>query len=81
MNEAMNDGSLKKFFKFMCVACTFSALTTDLSNMSMIDIVNRLFLTFMYNFIVGIWGGMAWMFGSDLYLFLKKNTKNEQSWI
>lgn len=70
--------SLQTFFRYMALGYVISSLKTDLSNRPLIDIVKDLFLIFWYNFTVGIWVGLAFMFGTDLYLYLKKNTLNEQ---
>lgn len=59
----------------MAVVAIISALKTDLSNTEMFDIVKQVSLTFMFNIIVGIPGGLSWMFGTDLYGYLKKLAK------
>lgn len=65
----------------MVVGFVISALKIDLIGVPLINIVETLFYTFMYNFICGIWVGLAGMFGIDLYAFIKKNGTNERlSW-
>lgn len=76
----MGDKGLSTFFKYMVLGFLISSVKTNLSNVPLIDIVKTLLLTFMYNFIIGIWVGLAWMFGTDLYLYLKKNIRDEQYW-
>jgi hypothetical protein len=73
--------SLNTFFKYMLVGFVISSVKVDLSGVPLIKIVETLFFTFMYNFIVGIWVGLAGMFGIDLYAFIKKNGTHERySW-
>jgi hypothetical protein len=73
--------SLSTFFRYMCVGFIISSIKIDLSGVPLINIVETLFYTFMYNFVVGIWVGLAGMFGIDLYAFIKKNGTDERySW-
>jgi hypothetical protein len=73
--------SLNTFFKYMLVGFVISSVKVDLSGVPLIKIVETLFFTFMYNFIVGIWVGLAGMFGIDLYALIKKNGTDERySW-
>lgn len=76
----MGDKGLSTFFRYMILGFLISSVKTNLSNVPLINIVKTLLLTFMYNFIIGIWVGLAWMFGTDLYLYLKKNIRDEQYW-
>jgi hypothetical protein len=73
--------SLRTFFRYMAIGFVVSSVKVSLSGVPLINIVETLFYTFMYNFVVGIWVGLAGMFGIDLYTYLKKNGSNEQySW-
>jgi hypothetical protein len=73
--------SLNTFFRYMAIGFAVSSVKVSLSGVPLINIVETLFYTFMYNFVVGIWVGLAGMFGTDLYTYLKKNGSNEQySW-
>lgn len=76
----MEEKGLRTFFRYMILGFLISSVKTNLYNVPLRDIVKTLFLTFMYNFIIGIWVGLAWMFGTDLYLYLKKNIRDEQYW-
>ena len=69
---------MRNFFKYLMLGFLLSSLNINLTQMSWIDIVRTSSLTFVYNFIVGIPTGLAIMFGMDLYVYLKKNTSNEQ---
>lgn len=72
------DKSLRTFFRYMLIGFVVSSIRSDISHVPLIAVVKTLFLTFMYNFIVGIWFGLTAMFGMDLYEFLKKKLRNEQ---
>ena len=61
----------------MIAGFTLSSIKAKVIGVPALEVMNNLFITFMYNFIVGIWVGMAAMFGTDLYYFIKKNLKNE----
>ena len=50
--------------------------------MDALQIVSTLFLTFMFNIIIGIWAGLTfifWNLGQELYFIIKKK-KNERYW-
>ena len=65
----------------MIIGFVISSVKTDLSGVPLFNIAETLFYTFMYNFTVGIWVGLAGMFGIDLYAFIKKNGTHERfSW-
>lgn len=65
------------FFRYMIIGFTFSCITNSYTGLSPIEIVNKLFLTFMYHFVIGVWAGVAGLLGTGLYYYLKKNIKNE----
>lgn len=67
--------SMKMFFKYMGITAVISALNTNLANIQAIDIVKNISMTCAFNFMVGIPGGLSWMFGMDLYLYIKKIRK------
>ena len=69
--------SMRKFFQGMAITAILSAARTDLSNLQLIDIVKNISMTFAFNFIVGIPGGLSWMLGTDLYVYIKKLTINK----
>jgi hypothetical protein len=69
---------IENFFKYMGLGFLISCIKTDYANMKPMDVLEVLSLTFMYNAIIGIWIGLAQMFGIDLYHLVKKNYgKNE----
>lgn len=73
--------SLNNFFRYMMIGFAISSIKINLTGVPLLNIVETLFYTFMYNFVVGIWVGLAGMFGIDLYAFIKKNGTNERlSW-
>ena len=65
--------SLNIFFKYLIVGYLLALVSVDLSKTDGVTIVLNSFIKFMYCFIVGIFIGMANMFGTDIYLWLKKN--------
>ena len=70
--------SLENFFRYMVIGFLISCIKTDYKSLTPQEILEILFLTFMYNIIIGIGVGLSWMFGIDLYYFIKKNgVKNE----
>ena len=58
----------------MGIVAILSAWNTNISNLPPVDIVKLFSLTCAFNLIVGIPGGLSWMFGTDLYLYIKKYT-------
>lgn len=75
--EKQKHNSLNNFFRYFLLCFLASCVTTDIKGLTLLEIVNTLFLTFIYRTLIGIWVGLAGMFGIDIYLYLKKNTKNE----
>lgn len=76
INNNENNG-LKIFFKYLLIGFIISSCRTDLTNVDPIQIIENIAIAFMYNFIIGIWTGLAAMFTLDLYIFLKKNGEND----
>ena len=72
--------SLRVFFNCLGISLVVSALKISLVGMSLVEIVRTLALTYLYNFISNIPAALAVMFGVDLYIYLKKNIKNEQQY-
>jgi len=68
----MANKSLTNFFKYYIVGFVVCALKIDTVGKEMSDILWELFISFMYCNVIGIWTGMAGMFGQDLYFYLKK---------
>ena len=62
------------FFKCMIGGFIISSFTNKVVGIPPMQVLNNMFLTFMANFIIGIWSGL---FGMAFY-YIKKNLKNER---
>jgi hypothetical protein len=72
---------LMVFFIAGGIGFMLSALNSNIVGVPPLLVVKNMFLSFMYNFIVGVWTGVAALFGSEIYFYIKKNlTKNERRW-
>lgn len=67
--------SLRKFFASMMIVAILSACNTNLSGLSDFQIMRLASLTFAFNLTMGIPGGLSWMFGTDLYPYIKDYIK------
>ena len=77
-----NNKLLRGFFRCMAIGFLISCVKTDYHKMDAMQIVSTLFLTFMFNIIIGIWAGLTfifWNLGQELYFIIKKK-KNERYW-
>lgn len=72
------DKSLKAFFRYLIIGYLISAVRADWNGKKPSEILWLLFLIFSYNLIVGVWTGVAAMFGVEVYNWLKKNSINER---
>lgn len=68
----MPNKSLTNFFKYYLMGFVVCALKVDVSDKKMAQILWELFISFMYCNIIGIWTGIAGMFGQDLYFYIKQ---------
>lgn len=62
----------------MGISMIVSAFKTDLRGVAKIEIIQNLFVTFMFNLTVGIVVGIACMISIDIYNLIKKNSFNEK---
>lgn len=83
-----NKKILSGFFKCLGIGFVISAIKTEYNKMGAVEILATLFLTFMYNLIVGIWAALTsifWHIGTDVYFYIKKNLRDEgyryQHWL
>ena len=74
------DRSLITFFRYLIVGFLISSVKNTYTAMDIFEVINTMFLSFLFNFIVGIWTGLAGLFGTELYFYIKKNLKNEGLW-
>lgn len=79
----MENKSLSNLFKFWVIGFVICAIKVPVNivNVKSIEdvviVVKKVFYLFMLCFNVGFCSGLANMFGIDLYLYIKKNLKNE----
>ena len=74
----MANRSLFNFFKFQAIGFIICAFRVSIDVKDVTDFVWKMFVLFMVCNIISIWTGLASMFGADLYIYIKKNLKNEQ---
>lgn len=78
-----NQKILNVFFRCLGIGFIISCIKTRYEDMQPLEILSTLFLTFLFNFIVGIWAAITslfWFIGIDLYTFIKKKETNEKYW-
>lgn len=78
-----NEKVLKTFFRCLGIGFVISCVKTDYRDLGPLEVVSTLFLTFMFNFVVGISAGLTSIFlfiGKDIYFFIKKKQRNEGHW-
>lgn len=73
-----DNNSLHKFFKVQAIGFVICSIRVSVNVDNLEQFLWNLFLLFMLCNIISIWTGLANMFGGDLYLYIKKNLKNEQ---
>lgn len=73
----MKNKSLVIFFRYMVIGFIISSLKNNIVGLPVLIVVQNMFLSFIYNVFIGIWVGMAALFGHELYYYLKKNLRNE----
>ena len=69
--------SIKIFFISMIIGFLISSIRIEYKPVPNDQIINIYFFVFLYNFIVGIFAGLAGLFGNEFYFYLKKNLRNE----
>jgi len=70
--------SLKLFFIYLIVGFLVSSAKTDIQGKTPFEVLNALMTVFMFNFIVGIWSGLAALFGNDIYHIVKNIVKKNR---
>jgi len=70
--------SLVVFFRYLIIGFLVSSFKNNIIGIPPLQVLNNLFLSFLYNFIIGIWVGLAALFGNELFFYIKKNVRNER---
>lgn len=82
-----NKKVLRGFFTCMGIGFLISCIKTNYKNMDSMEILSTLFLTFMFNLMIGIWAGLTSIFwnlgsnlGKEIFISIKKKERNERYW-
>lgn len=73
----MANRSLFNFFKYQALGFIICALRVAYDVKDIADFLWNLFILFILCNIISCWTGIASMIGTDLYIYIKKNLKNE----
>jgi len=75
-----NHNSIKVFFRWMLVCFLISSFKSGIFDIPPVQAVKRIFVETFYNLFVGIWGGIGGVFGTEIFLYIKKKLRNERCW-
>lgn len=67
--------SMAVFFKCMSISMVVLSVKVLLVEKLSIQFIKVLFMTFMYCFTIAMWIGLASMFATDIYLYIKRKLK------
>ncbi len=70
-----HEKSLFNFFRYYTIGVIICAIRVNVEYENFPKMLWELFITFIYCNVIGIWGGLAAMFGQDLYFYLKTKIK------
>jgi hypothetical protein len=63
--------SVEVMLRYIGIGFLISSIKTNFIGLSPLEVTRNFFLLNIYNLFVGVWIGLAALFGNELYFFLK----------